>query len=67
MDYAIPGNDDAFRAIRVYLQGIADAIIEGRMATAQPASGDDDFVEVAPGPAAAEAAGDDGEAAEPAS
>jgi len=64
VDYAIPGNDDAFRAIRVYLQGIADAIIEGRMATAQPASGDDDFVEVA---AAAQATSEQGEPAGPAS
>jgi small subunit ribosomal protein S2 len=30
IDYVIPGNDDAIKAIRLYSQGIADAIIEGR-------------------------------------
>lgn len=45
VDYVIPGNDDAIRAISLYAQGVAMAIIEGRaaMATAGPA---DEFVEV---------------------
>jgi small subunit ribosomal protein S2 len=30
IDYIIPGNDDAIKAIQLYAQGIADAIIEGR-------------------------------------
>jgi small subunit ribosomal protein S2 len=30
IDYIVPGNDDAIKAIRLYLQGIADAVIEGR-------------------------------------
>jgi small subunit ribosomal protein S2 len=30
VDYVIPGNDDATRAIRVYTQCVADAVIEGR-------------------------------------
>jgi len=30
IDYVVPGNDDAIKAIRLYSQGIADAIIEGR-------------------------------------
>ena len=30
VDYVVPGNDDAIKAIRLYSQGIADAIIEGR-------------------------------------
>ncbi len=30
IDYIVPGNDDAIKAIRLYLQGVADAIIEGR-------------------------------------
>ncbi|MFB4204610.1 30S ribosomal protein S2 [Arhodomonas sp. KWT2] len=54
VDYVIPGNDDAFRAIRLYLRGAADAINDARMATAQPASGDDEFVEVRENVAAAE-------------
>jgi small subunit ribosomal protein S2 len=30
IDYIVPGNDDAIKAIRLYAEGIADAIIEGR-------------------------------------
>jgi small subunit ribosomal protein S2 len=30
IDYVVPGNDDAIKAIRLYAQGIADAVIEGR-------------------------------------
>ncbi len=30
VDYAIPGNDDALRAIKLYSSGIADAILAGR-------------------------------------
>ena len=30
VDYVIPGNDDAMRAISLYAAGIADAVIEGR-------------------------------------
>ena len=29
VDYVIPGNDDAMRAISLYAAGIADAVIEG--------------------------------------
>jgi len=32
IDYAIPGNDDAIRAIRLMASKIADAVIEGRQA-----------------------------------
>ncbi len=32
VDYLIPGNDDAIRAIRLYLRGVADAIIDARKA-----------------------------------
>ena len=30
IDYVIPGNDDAIKAIQLYAEGIADAVIEGR-------------------------------------
>ena len=30
VDYKIPGNDDAIRAIRLFCSAIADAVIEGR-------------------------------------
>jgi len=32
IDYVIPGNDDAIKAIKLYTQGVADAVIEGRAA-----------------------------------
>jgi small subunit ribosomal protein S2 len=49
VDYIIPGNDDAIRAIRLYAHGVADAVIDGRTtATANSASkaGRDEFVEM---------------------
>jgi small subunit ribosomal protein S2 len=49
VDYIIPGNDDAIRAIRLYTRGVADAVIDGRTtATATSASkaGKDEFVEM---------------------
>ncbi len=45
VDYVIPGNDDAIRAITLYVNGISDAILDGRQASLQAAS-EDDFVEV---------------------
>ncbi len=30
VDYVIPGNDDAIRAIQLYVRGTADAIVDGR-------------------------------------
>jgi small subunit ribosomal protein S2 len=41
VDYIIPGNDDAIRAVQLYLVAMADAIIQGR----QNASTGDEFVE----------------------
>ena len=45
IDYIIPGNDDAIRAIRLYAQGMADAIISGRE-TITVGGAEDDFVEL---------------------
>jgi len=47
VDYVIPGNDDAIRAIRLYAQSAADAVVEGasQREIAVSAS-DDEFVEV---------------------
>ena len=36
VDYVIPGNDDAARAIELYTVGVADAIIEARQAAQLP-------------------------------
>ena len=47
VDYVIPGNDDAIRAIRLYSAGAADAILEGRKTGVVLPPGDsDDFIEV---------------------
>ncbi|OGI46466.1 MAG: 30S ribosomal protein S2 [Candidatus Muproteobacteria bacterium RBG_16_65_34] len=48
VDCIIPGNDDSIRAIRLYAQGAADAILGGRERTRSMAAtaGDDEFVEV---------------------
>jgi small subunit ribosomal protein S2 len=47
IDYIIPGNDDAIRAIRLYAEAMADTIIEGRHAVAtEPAAAADEYVEM---------------------
>ncbi|MBU2886971.1 30S ribosomal protein S2 [Gilvimarinus agarilyticus] len=52
IDYVIPGNDDAIRAIRLYVTAIADACAEGA-AQAQSVPNKDEYV-AADGEAAAE-------------
>jgi small subunit ribosomal protein S2 len=46
IDYVIPGNDDAMRAIQLYAGGIADAVLEGKASVPEVPAGEDDFVEV---------------------
>src|ERR1700728_102807 len=46
IDYVIPGNDDAMRAIRLYTAGIADAVLEGKESVPTVATGEDEFVEL---------------------
>ncbi|MEN7342059.1 MAG: 30S ribosomal protein S2 [Pseudomonadota bacterium] len=46
VDYVIPGNDDAMRAISLYATAMADAILEGKASAPQAVLGDDDFVEL---------------------
>ena len=46
VDYVIPGNDDAMRAIALYAAGIADAVIEGRAQVPAVVVGEDEFVEL---------------------
>jgi small subunit ribosomal protein S2 len=47
VDYAIPGNDDAIRAIQLYARAAADAILEGKAAAPDAAHGDaNEFVEL---------------------
>ena len=46
IDYVIPGNDDAIRAVQLYAQGMADAVLAGREAMPQLSGDEDEFVEL---------------------
>ena len=81
MDYVIPGNDDAIRAVKLYVTAVADAVLAGKAQAGEVVSADE-FVEVtepeaepaaptgevseAPAEEVAEAAAPEGEAAVPA-
>ena len=45
VNYVIPGNDDSTQAIRLYVRGAADAVLEGRSQALQEIVGEE-FVEV---------------------
>jgi small subunit ribosomal protein S2 len=61
IDYPIPGNDDAIRAIRLITSRIADAVVEGRGVSAKVSAETDTVAAMVE---AAVAAGDGGETAE---
>ena len=47
VDYVIPGNDDAIRAIKLYVEAAADAVSTGKLSVAHAvAESEDEFVEV---------------------
>ncbi|EQD73878.1 Ribosomal protein S2, bacterial-type, partial [mine drainage metagenome] len=46
IDYVVPGNDDAMRAIQLYAVGMADAVIEGKDSVPAVVVGEDEFVEL---------------------
>jgi small subunit ribosomal protein S2 len=46
VDYVVPGNDDAMRAIALYAEGIADAALDGKSALPEVPAGEDEFVEL---------------------
>ena len=46
VDYAIPGNDDAIRAVQLYTRAAADAVLEGKAAAPQVGVRDEDMVEL---------------------
>ena len=46
IDYVIPGNDDAIRAVQLYVKAVADAILEGREYAQNQSGGESEFVEV---------------------
>jgi len=46
VDYPIPGNDDAIRAVQLYVRAAADSVLEGKAAAPQAGQRDDEFVEL---------------------
>ena len=46
VDYPIPGNDDAIRAVQLYVRAAADSVLEGKAAAPIVANRDDEFVEL---------------------
>jgi small subunit ribosomal protein S2 len=46
VDYPIPGNDDAIRAVQLYARAAADAVLEGKAAAPLVGRQGDDFVEL---------------------
>jgi small subunit ribosomal protein S2 len=40
VDYIVPGNDDAIRAVQLYVQGASAAVLEGRTAAARAVAGE---------------------------
>ena len=68
VDYVIPGNDDAIRAIKLYVTAVADAVLAGKAAAGEVVSADE-FVEVTEAeaePAPAQEATETAEPVEPA-
>ncbi|HXH72204.1 MAG TPA: 30S ribosomal protein S2 [Mariprofundaceae bacterium] len=63
IDYIIPGNDDAIRAVRMFCSKIADALLEGSEAwTLENAEEGEDVVEAMGSSGMEAAAGEEGEA-----
>jgi len=48
IDFIIPGNDDAIRAIKLFLSKVADAILEGKAAYAERTASEEDREAEAP-------------------
>jgi small subunit ribosomal protein S2 len=46
VDYVIPGNDDAMKAIGLYAVLVADAVLDGKTSLPEVALGEDEFVEL---------------------
>ncbi len=46
VDYIIPGNDDAMRAIELYSALVADSVLDGKASLPEVALGEDEFVEL---------------------
>ena len=59
VDYIIPGNDDAIRAVKLYVTAVADACLQGKIDSGdEAASAKNEFVEEAPAEAEVAVAAD---------
>jgi len=56
VDYVIPGNDDAIRAVKLYVTAVADACLAGKIESGEAVVANDEFVEEAAEEVAAESA-----------
>ena len=56
IDFIIPGNDDSIRAVQLYVQSAATAILQGKANSLSLPAVDDDFVEMEAAPVVSEAA-----------
>lgn len=56
VDYVIPGNDDAIRAIKLYVTAVADACVLGKLESSGIHAVNDEFVELEAAPAVESAA-----------
>ncbi len=54
VDYIIPGNDDSIRAVKLYCESVADAVLEAKSATLSLSAQVDDFIEESEAEASAE-------------
>jgi small subunit ribosomal protein S2 len=46
IDYMIPGNDDSIRAVQLYVQAAATAVLQGKANSLNMKGGEDEFVEM---------------------
>jgi len=58
IDYIIPGNDDSIRAVQLYVQTAATAILQGKANSMTVSAAEDEFVEMDAVPEAVEAGAD---------
>jgi small subunit ribosomal protein S2 len=65
VDYIIPGNDDAIRAIKLYVTAVADACLQGRIDAGENVPTRNEFVEEDSAPAAVAGAASDEYSSEP--
>ena len=50
IDYIVPGNDDSIRAVQLYVQGAATAILQGKANSLNVVGTEDEFVEMESSP-----------------